>query len=94
MVLATISYDKAGETVTPIREMEGNWIAIAAAPSGQLYGISSDLDIQGTSVKVNSSSLHKIDRLTGELLSSVRPDSSPHHRLGQSTPAADACSGR
>ena len=66
MVLATISYDKAGETVTPIREMEGNWIAIAADPSGQLYGISSDLDIQGTSVKVNSSSLHKIDRLTGE----------------------------
>lgn len=66
MVLATISYDQAGETVTPIREMEGNWIAIAAAPSGQLYGISSDLDIQGTSVKVNSSSLHKIDRLTGE----------------------------
>lgn len=66
MVLATITYDKAGETVTPIREMEGNWIAIAAAPSGQLYGISSDVDIQGTSVKVNSSSLHKIDRLTGE----------------------------
>lgn len=66
MVFATITYDKSGETVTPIREMEGNWIAIAAAPSGQLYGISSDVEINGTSVTVNSSSLHKIDRLTGE----------------------------
>lgn len=66
MVFATISYDKAGETVTPIKAMEGNWVAIAAAPSGQLYGISSDVEIEGISVNVKSSSLHKIDRLTGE----------------------------
>ncbi len=66
MVLATISYDKSGETVTPIKEMTGNWIAIAAAPSGELYGISSDVTVQGTSVTVNSSSLHKVDRMTGE----------------------------
>lgn len=66
MVFATITYDKSGETVTPIKEMEGNWIAIAAAPSGQLYAISSDVEIVGTNVKVNSSSLHKIDRATGE----------------------------
>lgn len=66
MVLATISYDKSGETVTPIKEMDGVWVAIAAAPSGQLYGIQSDVEGSGTSVKVNSSSLYKIDRLTGE----------------------------
>ena len=66
MVLATITYGQSGETVTPIKEMEGVWVAIAADASGQLYGISSDVEIVGTSVKVNSSSLHKIDRLTGE----------------------------
>ena len=65
MVLATITYDKAGETLTPIKEMEGVWVAIAAAPSGELYGILSDVEGSGTSVKVNSSSLYKIDRLTG-----------------------------
>ncbi|WP_295730529.1 choice-of-anchor J domain-containing protein [uncultured Muribaculum sp.] len=66
MVFGTITYEKSGETVTPIKEMEGNWIAIAAAPSGQLYAISSDVEVEGTMVKVNSSSLHKIDRVTGE----------------------------
>ena len=66
MVLATITYGQSGETVTPIKEMEGVWVAIAADASGQLYGISSDVEIVGTSAKVNSSSLHKIDRLTGE----------------------------
>lgn len=66
MVFGTISYDKSGETVTPIKEMDGVWVAIAAAPSGQLYGISSDVDIDGTTATVNSSSLYKIDRLTGE----------------------------
>ena len=66
MVLATISYDKSGETVTPIKEMDGVWVAIAAAPSGQLYGIQSDVEGSGTSVKVKSSSLYKIDRLTGD----------------------------
>lgn len=66
MVLGTISYDKSGETVIPIKELDGTWVAIAAAPSGQLYGIQSDVEIMGTLVKVNSSSLYKIDRLTGE----------------------------
>ena len=66
MVFGTISYDRDGETVTPIKEMDGNWIAIAAAASGELYAISSEVDVNGTNVTVNSSSLYKIDRLTGE----------------------------
>lgn len=66
MVFGTISYDQSGETVTPIKEMDGTWVAIAAAPSGDMYAISSDVVIVGTSATVNSSSLHKIDRLTGE----------------------------
>lgn len=66
MVFGSISYDQSGETVTPIKEMDGNWIAIAAAPSGEMYAISSDVLIVGISATVKSSSLHKIDRLTGE----------------------------
>lgn len=66
MVFGSISYDQSGETITPIKEMDGNWIAIAAAPSGEMYAISSDVLIVGISPTVKSSSLHKIDRLTGE----------------------------
>ncbi len=67
LMLATIEYSSSGETLTPIKELEGNWVAIAAAPDGQLYAISSDVEkISMTEVIVHSSSLHKVDRLTGE----------------------------
>ncbi len=67
LMLATIEYSSNGETLTPIKELEGNWVAIAAAPDGQLYAISSDVEkVSMTEVIVHSSSLHKVDRLTGE----------------------------
>lgn len=66
MVFGTITYDNSGITVTPVKDMEGVWVAIAAAPSGELYAISSDVEVVGTSATVHSSSLHKIDRQTGE----------------------------
>lgn len=66
MVLATVSYANQANELTPICNLEGIWVAIAAAADGQLYGIQSEIDgMNGLLPNVVSSSLYKIDRLTG-----------------------------
>lgn len=67
MVLATVTYGNQSSTLSPICNMEGNWVAIAADASGQLYGIASEISgMNGVMPIVESSTLYKIDRLTGE----------------------------
>lgn len=67
MAFGTIEYNTAGETFTHIKDMEGYWVAIAAAPTGELYAISADIEtVSATEVIVHSSTLHKIDPATGE----------------------------
>lgn len=67
MVLATVTYADQASVLTPICELEGIWVAIAAAADGELYGISSEIDgMNGVLPNVISSSLHHIDRFSGE----------------------------
>lgn len=67
VVFGTIEYKQSGNTMTPIKEMEGAWSALAAAPNGDMYAISTESERTGTGLPVIlSSTLYKIDRLTGE----------------------------
>lgn len=63
--LATIDYKTAENDVaiTAIADLEGRWNALACSSQGQLYGIQVDQD--ATTNEVKSSSLCKIDKVSG-----------------------------
>lgn len=68
MVLATATYAHNNQSkIHPIKEMEGTWIALAAAPDGQLYGIKAEMDESGTDAVCTGTALYKVDRLTGDV---------------------------
>ena len=68
MVFATATYEHNNNSrIHPIKELEGNWIALAAAPDGQMYAIKAEVEGSGYEATVTGSALYKIDRLTGDV---------------------------
>ena len=66
VVFATAEYEHGNNSkIHAINDMDGLWVAIAAAADGTIYGIESIADTSTGTPVVSGSTLYKIDRLTG-----------------------------
>lgn len=68
VVLATAEYEHNNNSkIHPIKNMDGSWVALAAAADGTLYGIAATADTSAGDPVVTGSTLYKVDRLTGDI---------------------------